>query len=254
MDGHIEHNFYEKLAPVYHLIFEDWDTSIREQGKVLSNLIPPAHFASPILDCACGIGTQSLGLSNLGYEVEGSDISESEVMRAQQEAKLRELSIKFRVDDMRQLKTAPLAHYGAVICMDNSLPHLDSAEDILHALIAMRKRLKGGGVLLLSLRDYGKLLEERPTIIPPRFFQNGMYRRFVHQIWDWIDERRYIVHLYITYETPDEWKSHHSAGYYRAVTVDEVALAMLKAGFMDISILDPSETGYYQTILRAKAP
>ena len=119
-----EQSFYDKLASIYHLIFEDCDISMKEQGKVLSHLIPPVDIASPILDCACGIGTQSLGLASLGYQVEGSDLSYSEIIRAQKEVSLRGLSINFCVDDMRQLKTAPLSYYGVVICMDNSLPHL----------------------------------------------------------------------------------------------------------------------------------
>lgn len=249
-----DQNFYEKLTSLYHLIFEDWDISMSEQGKVLSSLIPSKDIASPILDCACGIGTQSLALANLGYKVEGSDLSQSEIMRAQKEASLRGLSINFRVDDMRQLKTAPLFHYGVVICMDNSLPHLDSDEDIFNSLVAMRNRLRNGGLLLISLRDYEKLLVEHPTGMPPKFFQKGKYRRFVHQIWDWIDEREYIVHLYITYETPQGWKSHHSVGRYRAITVDEVVSFMRKADFTDIRILEPLETGYYQPIVSGKAP
>ncbi|MFI0435824.1 MAG: class I SAM-dependent methyltransferase [Parachlamydiaceae bacterium] len=249
-----EQSFYDKLASIYHLIFEDWDISMREQGKVLSHLIPPPDIASPILDCACGIGTQSLGLASLGYQVEGSDLSHSEIRRAQKEASVRGLSINFRVDDMRQLKTAPLSHYGVVMCMDNSLPHLDSSEDLFNSLTAMRDRLKNGGVLLISLRDYKKLLEDRPNVMPPKFFQNGKYRRFVHQIWDWVDERRYVVHLYITYETAEGWKSHHSVGHYRAVTVEEIVSFMEKVGFIDIRILEPAKTGYYQPIVSGRAP
>jgi glycine/sarcosine N-methyltransferase len=105
----LDESFYNKLASIYHLIFEDWDISMKEQGKILSRLIPPLDIASPILDCACGIGTQSIGLASLGYQVEGSDLSNSEIIRAEKEASLRGLLINFRVDDMRQLKTAPLS-------------------------------------------------------------------------------------------------------------------------------------------------
>ena len=59
--------FYEELASFYHLIFEDWDKSILQQGDILSKLLPLATIADPILDCACGIGTQALALAKLGY-------------------------------------------------------------------------------------------------------------------------------------------------------------------------------------------
>lgn len=245
--------FYEELASFYHLIFENWDESMHQQGKVLSRLLPPAGVADPVLDCACGIGTQSLALAKLGYQVEASDLSKSEINRAKKEAELRGLSVHFRIDDMRLLNNAPLSHYKVVMAMDNSLPHLDSDEEILNALIAMHRRLKNEGILLLSLRDYEKILLERPKITPPLFFIDGQYRRIIHQVWDWIDERRYIVHLYITCEDSDGWKSHHFNGQYRAIEVNEVAALMRKAGFTEIRILMPKETDYYQPIIYGKA-
>ncbi len=103
----IQQDFYEKLASVYHLIFEDWGASMCEQGKVLSKLIFSSDITGPILDCACGIGTQAIPLAILGYQIEGSDLSLPEIQRATEEAVIRGLSINFRQDDMRQLKTAP---------------------------------------------------------------------------------------------------------------------------------------------------
>jgi hypothetical protein len=32
-------DFYDELAPLYHLIHQDWDASIRRQGEHLSSLI-----------------------------------------------------------------------------------------------------------------------------------------------------------------------------------------------------------------------
>ena len=76
---------------------------------------------------------------------------------------------------MRQLKTAPLQHYGVFIAMDNALPHLEREEEVLFALKAMKDRLKKGGHLLLSLRDYDKLMKDRSSFTPPSFFQDGKY-------------------------------------------------------------------------------
>jgi 2-polyprenyl-3-methyl-5-hydroxy-6-metoxy-1,4-benzoquinol methylase len=69
------------MADYYHLIFEDWDASMRRQGAAIARLLPPPDKAGPILDIACGIGTQSLALAALGYAVTGSDISAAEVAR-----------------------------------------------------------------------------------------------------------------------------------------------------------------------------
>lgn len=244
---------YSDLTPHYHLIFQDWHSAIKRQAGIISRFLPSPQEAGPVLDCACGIGTQALGLAALGYEVEGTDISPSEVERAQRESASLGLNATFRIDDMRTLTTSPTGRYGAVLCMDNSLPHLDSDEQISTVLGAMRSRMKSDGVLLLSLRDYEKLMAERPSIMPPAFFQDGEFRRFVHQVWDWTDERSYRFHLYLTFENANGWQAHHVTGTYRAVTPAEVAALAERAGFKAVRVLSPGESGYYQPIIRAVA-
>ena len=244
---------YNDLTSHYHLVFQDWHSTVKRQASIISRLLPSPQEAGLVLDCACGIGTQALGLATLGYEVEGTDISPSAVERAQRESASMGLNASFRVDDMRTLATSLTGRYGAVLCMDNSLPHLDSDEQISTALEAMRSRMKSDSVLLLSLRDYAKLMAERPGITLPVFFQDGEFRRFVHQVWDWADERSYRFHLYLTVENANGWQVHHVTGTYRAVTPAEVAALTERVGFKEIRVLSSDESGYYQAIIRAVA-
>jgi hypothetical protein len=60
--------FYDRLAPHYHLLYGDWDAAITRQGDALSDLLVAQGIApgAPILDAACGIGTQSIGLARHG--------------------------------------------------------------------------------------------------------------------------------------------------------------------------------------------
>ena len=70
---------------------------------------------------------------------------------------------------------------------------------------------------------------------------------------DWIDERRYVVHLYVTQETVDGWIVHHFAGKYRAATPDEIARLANQAGLQEVCVLPSSNTGFYQPIIVAEA-
>jgi glycine/sarcosine N-methyltransferase len=246
--------FYDDMASSYHLIFDDWEKAIKRQSTVLMQLLSSPGETGEILDCACGIGTQSIGLASAGYDVEGTDLSKLAIERASQEATHRGLSIPFRVDDMRLLATCESHRYGAVIAFDNAIPHLDSDDDVAQALSAMHRSLRPGGQLLVSLRDYGRLLVERPTVTPPAMFMDNGLRRIVHQIWDWHDDRRYTVHLYITQATSDgNWQSKHFVGGYRSITPHEVAAHMRSARFDNIRVLSPVTTGYYQPIVVAIA-
>ena len=83
----------------------DWEASIDRQSRALDAIIRSTGGPQPrsVLDAACGIGTQSLGLAQLGYQVTASDLSPSAVERAQREASRRGLSIPCSVADMRRI-------------------------------------------------------------------------------------------------------------------------------------------------------
>ena len=123
--------------------------------------------------------------------------------------------------------------------MDNAIPHLESDADIETALAAMRARLRSGGIALISLRDYGPLMASRPASTPPALYRDGKFRRIYHQVWDWQDDRRYIVHLFITIEKLDGWQTRHFVGHYRAIPPSEVAGLAQRAGFDDVRVLAP---------------
>ena len=96
--------FYDQLAPFYHLIFPDWEASIQRQSAALEGILRErwGDDRLTILDVACGIGTQALGLAASGHRVTASDISAEAVRRAEREARQRALSIRFSVADMRR--------------------------------------------------------------------------------------------------------------------------------------------------------
>jgi len=76
---------YDELARYYDQIFEDWEASIVRQATVLSAVLRNEcgeRRPVRVLDSACGIGTQSLGLAMEGFDVEGCDISSAAVQRA----------------------------------------------------------------------------------------------------------------------------------------------------------------------------
>jgi SAM-dependent methyltransferase len=245
---------YDELASHYHLIFEDWEASITRQASALSVVLQrecgPASEVR-VLDCACGIGTQALGLAKLGFQMSGCDVSPGAIERAQMEASQRSLDIQLSVANMLDLEGIPDSNFDAVICIDNALPHLESNEQLIQAATQIRSKLRDGGLFVASLRDYDRLVLEKPVVQPPSFYSNHAGhsnhggRRIVFQVWDWVDDRHYVFHLYITRQIETGWQTLHYAAPYRALLRDELTNALAQAGFVDIRWLDPSETGFY---------
>jgi 2-polyprenyl-3-methyl-5-hydroxy-6-metoxy-1,4-benzoquinol methylase len=81
-------SYYNRLAPFYRYLFPDWEKSADRHAQVLDGVIREffSQQARRILDAACGIGTQSIGLAQRGYQVTASDISATELELAGKEA------------------------------------------------------------------------------------------------------------------------------------------------------------------------
>src|SRR5262245_22603210 len=100
-------DFYERMASLYHLIFQDWDESIERQAEQLADVIRERWGVSArtVLDVSCGIGTQAIGLAKRGFVITASDLSGGAIARAKDEAQKRSVEIDFSVCDMRKAHT-----------------------------------------------------------------------------------------------------------------------------------------------------
>lgn len=241
---------YDELAEHYHLRYHDWEASIRRQARILGPILSSAADGPVrrVLDCACGVGTQTLGLALEGFELVGADLSAPAVDRARREAAARGLAIEFHVADMRDLSLVP-GRYDAVLAADNALPHLMSDDDLVQALGSIRTKLRPGGALVASVRDYDRLIRERPTVEPPTYFEGGDgLRRFSHQVWEWLAEDRYQLHMYMTLREDGVWRTLHFVSLYRALLRSDLETAAREAGFGEVRWTEPEASGFFQPI------
>jgi SAM-dependent methyltransferase len=247
---------YDELASHYHLIFENWEAAIDRQAAVLGPILEREcgrPNTTRVLDCACGIGTQALGLAKLGFRVSGCDVSHRAVDRARLEASRRSFELELSVADMLDLNSFEDSGFDALVCIDNALPHLAGTAQLLQAATQIRKKLRPKGLFMASIRDYDRLIEERPAVQGPWFYSDQGQRRIVFQVWDWLDDRRYVFHLYITRKIANEWTTIHASATYRAVTREELAAVLRETGFVDTRWLLPPESGFYQPVVLARA-
>lgn len=251
--GNSVQGFYDQLADFYHLIFEDWDRAIERQATALNRLLADRISPGPlkILDCACGIGTQSLGFARAGHHVVASDLSAPAVNRARREAEARGLKIEFHIADMTNLSAISGSGFDVVAALDNAIPHLSSA-GVQEAVRAVAAKLRPGGLFLASTRDYDELILQKPSVQGPVFYGAKGNRRIVLQVWDWIEPARYSLHQYISVEDASGWKTHHFVSEYRCLLNAEFTRALEMAGLEKVERLLPRESGFFQPIILAK--
>ncbi|MEV5607689.1 methyltransferase domain-containing protein [Streptomyces sp. NPDC052225] len=246
--------FYDELAPDYHRIFADWDASMDRQARALDALLGPARRR--VLDCACGIGTQAIGLARRGHDVTGSDLSPVAAARATAEAAARGVRLPATAGDLRALPFAPAA-FDAVVCADNSLPHLLTEADVHTALTGMRRVLRADGLLILTVRDYDALRRTRPASTPPQTSTapDGA-TAITFQLWHWHDdgERYDLRHFQLVPDGPDgaDWRVRERRTTYWALTARQLTDLVTRAGFTDVTWHSPEESGFYQPVLTAR--
>lgn len=250
--------FYDGLAEDYHLVYHDWEASVEGQGEALDGVIRERLGAGSksILDCSCGIGTQCLGLASRGHQVSGVDLSASAVDRARAEAEAAGLEIEFRVGDLRQLESVTAETFDVVLSCDNALPHLLSDADLRQGVRSMLERVRRGGLFLASIRDYDRILEDRPVTTRPAFSGPPGNRRITFQIWQWQpDGRRYGLELFVLAEDGhDRWRVRSHRASYRAVTRPELRRALEEAGASRVEWRMPDQTGFFQPLVVARRP
>ncbi|MFI7401074.1 class I SAM-dependent methyltransferase [Streptomyces sp. NPDC049541] len=255
MSGASARDFYDSLAADYHRIFPDWDASVARQAATLGALLHTELGAGPhrLLDCACGIGTQAIGLARAGHQVVGSDLSPVAAARAAVEAAARGVALPAVAADMRQLPFAPGA-FDVVVCADNSVAHLLSARDVAAALREMRRVLTDDGLLLLTLRDYDDLRRTRPATTPPQVSHGSDGRSITFQLWHWHDDGdRYDQEYFQLVPEGGGWEVRVRRITSRALTRSEVTDAATAAGFTDVTWHMPDIGGFYQPVLTARA-
>ncbi|MFH8223681.1 class I SAM-dependent methyltransferase [Streptomyces sp. NPDC018057] len=248
-------HFYDELADNYHLIYADWDASIRRQGDALDTLV--GRDRVEVLDCSCGIGTQAIGLARRGHRVTGTDLSPRAAARATREAARRSLSLRTAAADMRRLPFSD-GRFDVVVCADNSLPHLLTEQDVHTALASMRRVLRPAGLLLVSTRPYDDLLREHPVSTPPQVHRTddggGDGRAVTFQLWHWHpDGEHYDLEHFQLAPTGGEWAVRVRRTTYWALSQDRLTGLAAEAGFADVRWRMPQETGFFQPLLVARA-
>ena len=248
----ITQTFYDNLAAQYDKLFLDWQATTKEQAVILDKIFKDNGFdnAARILDCACGIGTQAIGIAAMGYDVAASDISDGELAEAKERAARNGVNICFEHADFCALSETFSERFDIVIAMDNALPHMLSKEALESAIKSITNQMAAGGMFVASIRDYDALLKDKPPYSPPYIHKTEKGQRVSFQTWNWVGDHYKLIQYIIDDEETLSVSKFECE--YRATRRDELTELLAACGCGRVEWKFPEETGFYQPIVIAR--
>lgn len=247
----ITQTFYDNLATQYDKLFLDWQATTQEQAVILDRLFRDNGFdkSAHILDCACGIGTQAIGLAAMGYDMTASDISVGALAEARERAARNNVQISFANADFCALPETFSSQFDVIIAMDNALPHMLTKEALESAIKSITSQIVDGGMFVASIRDYDALLMDKPPYSPPYIHKTAKGQRVSFQTWKWDGDNYRLIQYIIDDEDPLQISKFECE--YRATRREEMTELLMANGCRKVVWLFPDETGFYQPIVVA---
>ena len=152
--------FYEAIVAHYDEIFPLGVVQLNLMSKIAGE--PPAK----ILDLACGTGSYALALAQKGYDVTASDFDLAMVQKLNDKNRDSSLQVNVKQFNMKDVAKNVSDSYDEVICVGNSIVHLESFDEVQQFLKGIRKILKPSGKVLIQIVNYDRVLYHLVTKLP----------------------------------------------------------------------------------------
>jgi SAM-dependent methyltransferase len=136
---------YDALAPGYDTLTSGHDHD--GWTGLLEGLARDAGLTGRrLLDVGCGTGNTLLPMLERGYEVTGVDLSRAMLAEAARKTGGRARLLE---GDARELPA--IGEFDLVWCLGDSLNYLQTQEELIAALAALRRNLAAGGIAVFDL-------------------------------------------------------------------------------------------------------
>ena len=167
--GRHSDNFYEQLAPLYHLKV-DWDKRLPKE-TALFDLLFVHHDISAVCDLGCGDGGHAKEILRRGAIYVGIDSSGEMIKRA----KAGHVGIKgihFLKGDMLRLPVKYNGMFDLVLLLGNTLPHILSGADLKMLIENVSRLLSPHGRFVIQTVNPDMLKTKQVHFLPPKLADN----------------------------------------------------------------------------------
>jgi len=219
--------FYDTLASGYDRM-TGFDERLKKETNTFRRIVEE-YAVTSALDAGCGTGAHSVLLATLGVRVTAVDGSTEMLMVLNRHAEERHLKIHTVQAGFENVNDILPEPFDAVFCLGNTLPHLLTEEALVRSLRNFKSLLNPGGVLILQLLNYRRILTERNRILNVQERGERTYIRF----YDFLEKT--VAFSILTLEKHEGTIVHSlQTTELRPWQSDEVVRGLAQAGFSGI--------------------
>jgi glycine/sarcosine N-methyltransferase len=168
--------FYDQIADSYDEM-TNLDSRMDNIRSFIDRIKTRYELTSAV-DVACGIGRHAVVMSQMGIRAVGADMSAAMLQKAQAFAKQAGVQTQWINCPMQELSQHIKEKFDIVLCLGNSLPHILSQDDLDKTISGFAQILRPGGILLIQLLNYHRILKDKKRIVAVTRNNNNEYIRF----------------------------------------------------------------------------
>jgi 2-polyprenyl-3-methyl-5-hydroxy-6-metoxy-1,4-benzoquinol methylase len=168
-------HYKNQLARHYTWMFGDFDSQVAAQKALFERYKIQPESSGVALDLGCGSGFQSVALSQLGFDVRAVDTSEELLAELRQ----RNAGVQTSCRDIRDLLFAQEFDAELVVCMGDTLTHLESIGEVQSLVNQTHALLRGEGTIIFTFRDLHIAIEGLDRFILVRSDQDRILSCFL---------------------------------------------------------------------------
>jgi SAM-dependent methyltransferase len=205
------------LGPVYSWMTGDFDALCRRNAELFDRLGLEPVEASVAVDLGAGHGAQAVPLARRGYHVVAVDFCRALLDELQ--ANAAELPVIPVEADLLDFGRHISGSVDAVVCMGDTLPHLQSLADIETLVGRVAEALAAGGLFVATFRDYvSREAEGEARFIPVKATEDRILTCFLEYSPD-------AVTVYDLLHRKDDGRWVQEVSSYRKLRLDPEQLA-----------------------------
>lgn len=166
----VKEHYDNHLGFFYSWMIGDFETKKNEFLRFCKNQNINPVDSKTAIDLGAGNGIQSVALSELGFKVTAIDFNQT--LLEELDSRKNGLQIETINDDLKNILDYQDKTPELIICCGDTLPHLDSKEQIIQTIYDISAALTSKGKIILSFRDYSMELKDTMRFIPVKSDSN----------------------------------------------------------------------------------